>query len=90
MEVVRKAAQAVRNSPLLRRRFGTQDPQAPTSPDPPDITPQKDRTPFVQGFYYRMDYLGKTPVDSESAQSHGCTDSAVELLWSKGKRLFHC
>lgn len=87
MEAVRKAAsdavQAVRNSPLLRRRFGTHDHQSPgtaAAPDHPAISPQKDRTPFIQGFYYRVDYLGKTPVDSEQAQDHGCTDSAVELL----------
>lgn len=92
MDAVRKAAseavQAVRNSPLLRRRFGTQDQQPPTSPDPPAISPQKDRTPFVQGFYYRVQYLGKTPVEPELAQDHGCTDSAVRLLWGGSEWTF--
>ena len=93
MDAVRKAAseavQAVRNSPLLRRRFGTQDQHPPTSPEPPPLSPQKDRTPFVQGFYYRVQYLGKTVVEPELAQDHGCTDSAVKLLWG-GSELTVC
>ena len=88
MEAVRKAAsdavQAVRNSPLLRRRFGTQDQQQPLA-DHLVISPQKDRTPFVQGFYYRVDYLGKTHVATARAQDHGCTDSAVEQLWESSE-----
>lgn len=86
MEVVQKAVNeavhAVRNSPLLRRRFGDKE-------DPPEeeeeISPEKDHTPFVQGFTYRVEYLGKSNVDQGQEQDHGCCDRAVELLWKESE-----
>ena len=67
MEAVKKAAsdavESIRNSPLLRRKFGTYQKTA-TRPDsegegvggeaPRPLSPEKDRTPFVQGFYFQV------------------------------------
>lgn len=86
MEVVQKAVNdamhAVRNSPLLRRRFG--DREDPTE-EQEELSPEKDRTPFVQGFSYRVEYLGKATVEPGQEQDHGCCDRAVELLWSESE-----
>ena len=49
MEVVRKAADAVRNSPLFRRRFGQQGERR----EERTLHPDRDLTPFVQGIYYK-------------------------------------
>ena len=91
MEVVQKAVSeavhAVRNSPLLRRRFGDRE-NSRDDPDEEPLSPEKDRTPFVQGFTYRVDYLGKAVVDPGQEQDHGCTDHAVELLWTNSE-LYH-
>lgn len=48
MEVVRKAADAVRNSPLFRRRFGQGERREDRT-----LHPDRDLTPFVQGLYYK-------------------------------------
>ena len=45
------------------------------------ISPEEDRSPFVQGVYYHADYLGRQEVDASRAQDHGCTDQSVALLW---------
>ena len=50
MEVVRKAADAVRNSPLFRRRFGHQGERR----EDRSLHPDRDLTPFVQGIYYKV------------------------------------
>lgn len=90
MEAVQKAVsdavQAVKNSPLLRRRFGGGGRENSTEEEPVRaVSPDKDRTPFVAGFSYRVEYLGKSIVDQGQEQDHGCTDKAVQLLWSDGK-----
>ena len=90
MEAVQKAVsdavQAVKNSPLLRRRFGGGGRENSTEEEPVRaVSPDKDRTPFVAGFSYRVEYLGKSIVDQGQEQDHGCTDKAVQLLWSNGK-----
>ena len=90
MEVVQKAVNeamhAVRNSPLLRRRFGDRD---EPEEDDEDISPEKDRTPFVQGFTYRLEYLGKSSVPEGQEQDHGCCDRAVDLVWGESKLHTH-
>ena len=92
MEAVQKAVSdavhAVRNSPLLRRRFGGRDNTAEevrVEESSRAISPLKDRTPFVQGFSYRVEYLGKAVVETGQEQDHGCTDRAVALLWTESK-----
>ena len=90
MEAVQKAVsdavQAVRNSPLLRRRFGGREhvQEEDTEEQTRSISPLKDRSPFVQGFTYRVEYLGKSIVEPGQEQDHGCTDRAVDLLWTDG------
>ena len=91
-KAVTDAVQAVRNSPLLRRRFGggRQDNTPDTEPGARALTPEKTaRTPFIQGFTYNVEYLGKAAVEQGQEQDHGCTDRAVELLWSDGKLSRH-
>lgn len=93
MEAMKKAASgavdSIRNSPLFRRKFGTRSSpsQSPSEArcHPGAITPEKDPTPFVQGVYFHVNYLGKKSVDSYEAQDHGCTDEAVALLWSNSR-----
>lgn len=88
MEAVQKAVsdavQAVRNSPLLRRRFnrGREEETGPEVEHPVVVSPSKDSTPFIQGFSYRVQYMGKSIVETGHEQDHGCTDKAVELLWT--------
>lgn len=89
MEAVRKAASeavdTIRNSPLFRRKFGNR-PADPTELETPrPLHPESDRTPFVQGVYFQVDYLGKHSVSSHEAQDHGCTDNAVRLLWENSR-----
>ncbi len=88
MDVVQKAVNdavhAVKNSPLLKRRFGDRDDPEEEN-DEEDIVPEKDRTPFVQGFSYRLEYLGKSNVVQGQEQDHGCCDHIVDLLWSESK-----
>ena len=87
MEVVQKAVNeamhAVRNSPLLRRRFG--DREDPSDEENEEFSPEKDRTPFVQGFTYRLEYLGKSTVEAGQEQDHGCCDRTVDLMWDQSK-----
>ncbi len=90
MEVVQKAVNeamnAVRNSPLLRRRFG--DREEPSDEESEEFLPEKDPTPFVQGFTYRLEYLGKSTVEAGQEQDHGCCDRAVDLMWDQSKTCF--
>ena len=92
MEAVQKAVsdavQAVKNSPLLRRRFGGGGGRENSTEEEPAraVSPVKDRTPFVAGFSYRVEYLGKSIVEPGQEQDHGCTDKAVQLLWADGKK----
>lgn len=96
MEAVQKAVSdavhAVRNSPLLRRRFGGREnttEEVRVEEPSRAISPVKDRTPFIQGFSYRVEYLGKAIVEAGQEQDHGCTDRAVALLWTESKSLPH-
>ena len=69
MEAVKKAAsgavESIRNSPLFRRKFGTYQKAATRSDSeegergevPQPLSPEKDRTPFVQGFYFQVGSL---------------------------------
>lgn len=95
MEAVKKAAsgavESIRNSPLFRRKFGTYQ-KAHSEPhsddeEPRPISPEKDRSPFVQGIYFQVEYLGRLEVDGGRAQDHGCTDETVGKLWDKDKGL---
>lgn len=47
------------------------------------LEPERDLTPFVQGIYYKAEYLGKYAVLSENAQDHGCMDEATKTLLSR-------
>ena len=51
MDVVRKAADALKNSPLFRRRFGYGNQEQEHTRV---YHPEKDLTPFVQGIYYKV------------------------------------
>ena len=62
MDAVKKAAsgavETIRNSPLFRRKFGTyQKARSDSGEDEEEerpISPDKDRTPFVQGIYFQV------------------------------------
>ncbi len=60
MEAVKKAAsgavETIRNSPLFRRKFGTYQKASSNDQDEQErpISPEKDRTPFVQGIYFQV------------------------------------
>ena len=54
MDVVRKAADAVKNSPLFRRRFGYGSDGGGRHVAERILEPDKDLTPFVQGIYYKV------------------------------------
>ena len=64
------AVESIRNSPLFRRKFGTYQKAATRSDSeegegergdrgevPQPLSPEKDRTPFVQGFYFQVGSL---------------------------------
>ena len=57
MEAVKKAASGavdtIRNSPLFRRKFGTQSRgEGEEDRDPRPLSPERDTTPFVQGINF--------------------------------------
>ena len=85
-KAVNEAVHAVKNSPLLRRRFGDKD--DPPEEEESDIAPERDRTPFVQGFTYKLEYLGKSNVPQGEEQDHGCCDRVVDLLWSESETTY--
>lgn len=89
MEAVKKAASgavdSIRNSPLFRRKFGTSYQKAEEEEEQQQqrpLAPERDLTPFVQGIYFQVEYLGKDHVTTAAAQEHGCTDTPVQNLWS--------
>lgn len=57
MEAVKKAASGavdtIRNSPLFRRKFGTQN-RADSEEEPRPLSPERDKTPFVQGINFQV------------------------------------
>jgi len=65
MDAVKRAAGAVMNSPLFRKKFCSEprvkeeDREAAASKGP-EIDPKKDLTPFVQGLYHSASFLGIT------------------------------
>ena len=60
MEAVKKAASGavdtIRNSPLFRRKFGTHNraESAESEEEPRPISPEHDRTPFIQGINFQV------------------------------------
>lgn len=66
MDAVKRAAGAVMNSPLFRKKFCT-EPRAnekergASASNDPNIDPKKDLTPFVQGIYHSALFLGISP-----------------------------
>lgn len=59
MDAVKKAAsgavETIRNSPLFRRKFGTyQKASSKDNEEERPISPERDRTPFVQGIYFQV------------------------------------
>ena len=54
MEAVKKAASgavdSIRNSPMFRRKFGTRAEQE----EPRPLSPEHDKTPFVQGINFQV------------------------------------
>ena len=70
MEAVKKAASgavdSIRNSPLFRRKFGTQQGRE-VEQEPRHLSPEQDTTPFVQGINFkastRVFVSGARPVD---------------------------
>ncbi|CAI8006340.1 Low density lipoprotein receptor adapter protein 1 [Geodia barretti] len=86
MEAVKKAASgavdSIRNSPLFRRKFGTQQGRE-VEQEPRHLSPEQDTTPFVQGINFKVTYLGRQLVSSSLAQDHGVTDSTVRQLWGE-------
>lgn len=56
MDAVKKAASGavdtIRNSPLFRRKFGTQN-RADCEEEPRPLSPERDTTPFVQGINFQ-------------------------------------
>lgn len=63
MDAVKRAAGAVMNSPLFRKKFCSEprvnekDREMCASKEP-EIDPRKDLTPFVQGIYHSASFLG--------------------------------
>ena len=58
MEAVKKAASGavdtIRNSPLFRRKFGTQSRGELENEEPRPLSPERDTTPFVQGINFQV------------------------------------
>ncbi len=58
MDAVKKAAsgavESIRNSPLFRRKFGTYQKASSQEEEERPISPERDRTPFVQGIYFQV------------------------------------
>ena len=76
MEAVKKAASGavdtIRNSPLFRRKFGTQNRagSADDEEEPRPISPEHDRTPFVQGINFQVGFW------------HGCGGAPYLVIFS--------
>jgi len=65
MDAVKRAAEAVMNSPLFRKKFCNEPKEKEekqtligASANESEIDPRKDLTPFVQGLYHSADFLG--------------------------------
>jgi len=66
MDAVKRAAEAVMNSPLFRKKFCNEPKEKEeerqtlmgASAKESEIDPRKDLTPFVQGLYHSADFLG--------------------------------
>lgn len=58
MDAVKKAASgavdSIRNSPLFRRKFGTQTRSEQNDKEPRPLSPERDTTPFVQGINFQV------------------------------------
>lgn len=58
MDAVKKAASGavdtIRNSPLFRRKFGTQNRAELEEEEPRPLSPERDTTPFVQGINFQV------------------------------------
>lgn len=66
MDAVKKAASGavdtIRNSPLFRRKFGTQN-RADCGDEPRPLSPERDTTPFVQGINFQVYWLAATSLN---------------------------
>ena len=63
MDAVKRAAGAVMNSPLFRKKFCSEPrvnekDRGMCASKEPEIDPRKDLTPFVQGIYHSASFLG--------------------------------
>jgi len=65
MDAVKRAAEAVMNSPLFRKKFCNEPKEKEerqtlmgASAKESEIDPRRDLTPFVQGLYHSADFLG--------------------------------
>lgn len=65
MDAVKRAAGAVMNSPLFRKKFCSEpgrtkeEGRETAACKEPEIDPRKDLTPFVQGLYHSASFLGE-------------------------------
>lgn len=66
MDAVKRAAGAVMNSPLFRKKFCSEPrvnegkERGMCASKEPEIDPRRDLTPFVQGIYHSASFLGIT------------------------------
>ena len=63
MDAVKRAAGAVMNSPLFRKKFCSEPrvnekERGACASKEPEIDPRRDLTPFVQGIYHSASFLG--------------------------------
>lgn len=63
MDAVKRAAGAVMNSPLFRKKFCSEPrvnekERGAFASKEPEIDPRRDLTPFVQGIYHSASFLG--------------------------------
>ena len=85
MDAVKRAAGAVMNSPLFRKKFCSEPrvnegkERGMCASKEPEIDPRRDLTPFVQGIYHSASFLGIIVVCSRHVYHH-CLCVAVRVF----------
>lgn len=92
MDAVKRAAGAVMNSPLFRKKFCTEPrvnekERGTCAAKEPEIDPRRDLTPFVQGIYHSASFLGNIVVYIHvcTCHSHKACRTRSRLFYQKNQ-----